>query len=192
MGSLGVRVGSVRGRLHATSQRVRFQGAERTAREVAARMLKRLVGPALILAYAAVSVATFVVVRQSASSLDTVLLDVLFATLPILLASVTWRLVWPRWKLLAKPLLHPCIYALLSVWMGHWSILVAWLHQGVLGLGGHIWFSRKHGFRWYSAEDPDRYVALSKQAAAPRWSESIAVSHPGGNARGLLRALRAP
>jgi hypothetical protein len=92
-----------------------------------------------------------------------VLLDVVLATLPMAaLAAVTWRLVWPRWKLIAKLLVHPCIYALLSLYIGHWSVLIAWVHQGLLGLGGHIWFSRKHGFTWYAVEDPERYVQLSK------------------------------
>jgi hypothetical protein len=40
---------------------------------------------------------------------------------------------------------------------------VAWIHQGI-GLAGHVWFSRKHGFTWYAVEDPERYVALSKAA----------------------------
>ena len=126
---------------------------------------KRLVGPAVLLAYATVPVAAFVVVQRSAPSLATLRFDVLLSTIPmVLLAAFTWRLVWPKWKLVAKLLLHPCIYAILSVWIGHWSIAVAWVHQGVLGLGGHIWFSKAHGFKWYAVEDPDRYVALSKQA----------------------------
>ena len=92
-----------------------------------------------------------------------IVLDVLLASIPLLaVAAVTWRLVWPRWKLVAKLLLHPCFYALLALYIGHWSVLVAWLHQGVLGLGGHIWFSRKHGFTWYAVEDPERYVQMSK------------------------------
>jgi hypothetical protein len=70
--------------------------------------------------------------------------------------------VWPRWKLYGKLLLHPCIYALLSLAVGHWSIVIAWLHQG-LGLGGHMWFSRRHGFKWYAVEDPERYLRLSKE-----------------------------
>lgn len=96
--------------------------------------------------------------------MNSVALDVILATIPMVaLASVTWRLVWPRWKLVAKIILHPLIYAGLSLLIGHWSVLVAWLHQGVLGLGGHIWFSRKHRFTWYAVEDPARYVELSKQ-----------------------------
>jgi hypothetical protein len=90
--------------------------------------------------------------------------DVVLATIPmVLLAAVTWRLVWPRWKLVAKLLLHPLMYAILSLYVGHWSVLVAWVHQGLLGLGGHIWFSRKHGFTWYAVEDPQRYVQQSKE-----------------------------
>jgi hypothetical protein len=96
--------------------------------------------------------------------MNPVLLDVLLATIPmIVVTAVTWRLVWPKWKLVAKLLLHPCIYAALSLYIGHWSVLVAWLHQGLFGLGGHIWFSRKHGFTWYAVEDPERYVRLSKE-----------------------------
>lgn len=91
------------------------------------------------------------------------ILYVILATLPVvLLASVTWRLVWPRWKLVAKLVLHPCIYAVLAYFLGVWSVVIAWVHQGI-GLAGHIWFSRKHGFTWYSVEDPDRYVRLSKE-----------------------------
>lgn len=89
--------------------------------------------------------------------------DVLAASVPMLaLAAVTWRLVWPRWKLVVKLLVHPLVYAGLSLLIGHWSVLVAWVHQGVLGLGGHIWFCRRHGFTWYAVEDPERYVRLSK------------------------------
>lgn len=84
--------------------------------------------------------------------MDRVLLDVLLATIPmLLLASVTWRLVWPRWKLIVQLLLHPIIYVILAVFIAHWSVLIAWVHQGLFGLGMHIWFSRRHGFtcmRW--------------------------------------------
>jgi hypothetical protein len=94
-----------------------------------------------------------------------VLLDTLLATVPVIaLAAVTWRVTWPKWKLVIKLLLHPCIYALLAVYIGHWSVLVAWVHQVVLGLGGHIWFCRKYGFTWYAVEDPERYIQLSKES----------------------------
>lgn len=91
-------------------------------------------------------------------------LDAALATLPALvLAGVTWRVVWPRWKLVGKLLLHPVLYFALALAIGHWSVPLAWVHQGA-GLVGHVWFSRKHGFTWYAVEDPARYVALSKAA----------------------------
>jgi len=97
--------------------------------------------------------------------MNRIALDVLLASIPMVaLAAVTWRVVWPRWKLLGKLVFHPLLYAVLSYYLGHWSIAIAWVHQGVLGLGGHIWFSRKHGFTWYRIEDPARYVELSKLA----------------------------
>jgi len=95
---------------------------------------------------------------------STVVVDVAIASIPLLvLGSITWRLVWPRWKLYGKLLGHPAAYALLSLWLGHWSIVLAWLHQGI-GLAGHIWFCRRHGFTWYAVEDPKRYVSLMKHA----------------------------
>ncbi len=94
------------------------------------------------------------------------LVDVLLATLPaLLLALATWRVTWPKWKLVLKLLIHPVLYLALSLLIGHWSVLIAWLHQG-LGLAGHIWFSRKHGFTWYAVEDPQRFVDLSRSMVA--------------------------
>ena len=90
-------------------------------------------------------------------------LDLLLSALPfVVLAVVTWRLVWPRWKLGGKAVAYFAGVALLSWFVGHWSVLLAWAHQ-LLGLAFHIGFSRRHGFTWYAVEDPDRYVALSKQ-----------------------------
>lgn len=95
-----------------------------------------------------------------------VLLDVLLATIPAwLLATVTWRLIWPRWKRWGKLAVHPIVYLGLAFLIGHWSVPVAWIHQGI-GLAGHVWFCKKHGFTWYAVEDPERYVALSKAAVA--------------------------
>jgi hypothetical protein len=127
-------------------------------------MMAKLMGVITLVFYTAIPVAAYFLVRAGSREPRLVAIDVALATIPmLLLAAFTWRLVWPRWKLVAKLLLQPCIYAILSVYVGHWSVLIAWVHQGVLGLGGHIWFSRKHGFTWYAVEDPERYVALSKQ-----------------------------
>ena len=62
---------------------------------------------------------------------------------------------------MGKAVFYFGVVALLSAVIGHWSVLVGWLHQ-LLGLAFHIHFSRKHGFSWWAVEDPERYVALSK------------------------------
>lgn len=69
--------------------------------------------------------------------MNRILVDVALATIPMVaLAALTWRLVWPKWKLVVKLLLHPCIYAILSFYIGHWSVAVAWVHQGSSGWAG--------------------------------------------------------
>lgn len=91
-----------------------------------------------------------------------VALDIALASLLFLAnASYSWRLVWPRWKLFGRALSYLGAVAVLSLVVGHWSLLLALLHQG-LGLAFHLWFCRRHGFTWYAVEDPERYVALSK------------------------------
>ena len=93
-----------------------------------------------------------------------VLLDLALAAPPFVAGlALPWRLIWPRWKLPGKAVAYFGAVAVLSVFIGHWSVLLAWLHQGV-GIGFHVWFCRRHGFRWYAVEDPERYVALSRQA----------------------------
>jgi len=120
----------------------------------------------LILAgYATLPLLAAVLTARTARSAEDLVIDVALSAVPmLLLTAIGWRLVWPRWKLFGKLLIHPSIYLILSILLGHWTILLAWLHQGVLGLGGHIWFSRKHGFTWYAVEDPERYIELSKAA----------------------------
>lgn len=88
--------------------------------------------------------------------------DLLVAAVPFgVLLVGSWRLVWPRWKLVGKGVAYFSLVAVGATWLGHWVLPLAWLHQGV-GLAGHVWFSRRHGFTWYAVEDPERYVALSK------------------------------
>jgi len=94
----------------------------------------------------------------------------LLASAPALLLSlVTWRLIWPRWKRVTKLLVHPCVYAALAFVIGPWSVPIAWVHQGI-GLAGHVWFSKRHGFTWYAVEDPGRYISLSK-ASVEQWAQ---------------------
>lgn len=90
-------------------------------------------------------------------------LDLTLAALPHALGLLcTWRLIWPRWKVIGKSIAYFGVVAWLSSMIGHWSLVPAYAHQGV-GLALHLWFCRRHGFTWYAVEDPQRYVALSKQ-----------------------------
>ena len=96
--------------------------------------------------------------------MNDVLFDVGLALPPFVVGIVlTWRVIWPHWKVYGKGVAYVVGVALFSLWLGHWSILIGWAHQ-MMGLGFHLWFCKRHGFTWYSIEDPDRYVALSKQS----------------------------
>lgn len=96
----------------------------------------RIVFAATLLGYALVPVAALLLLRSTDRELSLILRDAGIATIPMIaLALITWRLVWPRWKLVAKVVVHPFLYAILSIFLGAWSILIAWIHQGVLGLG---------------------------------------------------------
>lgn len=113
--------------------------------------------------YVSLPLITAFLVTQTDRSIDSLIFDVAISSVPlVLLAIISWRLVWPRWKLFGKLLIHPCIYLILSLYIHHWTILLAWLHQGS-GLVGHIWFCRRHGFTWYAVEDPERYIEVQKQ-----------------------------
>jgi hypothetical protein len=93
-----------------------------------------------------------------------VLSHVLLALPPLLVGlALSHRLIWPRWKLPGKVVFYVLGIALLSLWIGPWSVAIGWLHQ-LTGIFFHIRFSRRHGFTWYAVEDPERYVALSREA----------------------------
>jgi hypothetical protein len=92
-----------------------------------------------------------------------VFLDLSVAAVPFAVGmAVTWRLVWPKWKVLGKAAAYFTGVGVLSLWIGHWSLPLAFAHQG-LGLAVHVWFCRRHGITWYAVEDPERYVRLSKE-----------------------------
>ena len=94
--------------------------------------------------------------------MNPVVVDLLLAGPPFLAGLLlTRKLIWPRWKVWGKTAFYFGAVAVLSLLIGHWSVVLAWLHQGV-GFAGHVWFSRKHGFTWWAVKDPERYVALSK------------------------------
>lgn len=91
-------------------------------------------------------------------------IDTFLALPPLLLGLIlTWRVIWPKWKVAGKVVAYVAGVFVLSLFIGHWSILVGWLHQ-LIGFGFHIWFCSRHGFTWYAVENPDLYVQLSKQS----------------------------
>lgn len=103
---------------------------------------------------------------------DDLLLHLALASIPLVAGfAMTWRLVWPRWKLVGKVLAYWTGVAVLSHFVGWWSVVLGWLHQG-LGIAFHIRFCRIHGFTWYAVEDPERYVALSKESVGLGSTES--------------------
>jgi hypothetical protein len=82
-----------------------------------------------------------------------ILLDITLASPRLLFGlAVTWRVIWPRWKVVGKVAFHTVTGASSSAG----SIKAP-------GLAFHVWFCRKHGFTWYAVEDPERYVARSKE-----------------------------
>ncbi len=94
--------------------------------------------------------------------MSSLVVDLAVAAVPFaVMMAITWRLVWPRWKLPGKFVFYFAAVAGLSWALGHWSLAFAFAHQTV-GLTFHIWFCRKHGFTWYAVEDPARYRRLSK------------------------------
>ena len=89
--------------------------------------------------------------------------DLTVASVPFAVGMfATWNLIWPKWKVVGKTAAYFAGVGALSWLIGHWSVLLAFAHQG-LGLAVHVWFCRKHGFTWYAVEDPARYVQLSKE-----------------------------
>ena len=105
--------------------------------------------------------------------MSTILLDVVLGLPPFVVGiALTWEVIWPRWKVYGKGAFYVAAVAILSVLLGHWSILIGWLHQSI-GLVFHVWFCKRHGFTWYAVEDPERYVALTRgwvagKEASPR------------------------
>jgi hypothetical protein len=100
--------------------------------------------------------------------MSAVLFDVALALPPFVVGLVlTWRVIWPRWKVYGKSVAYVVGVAVLSFFLGHWSVVLGWAHQA-MGLAFHLWFCRRNGFTWYSVEDPDRYIALSKAWAGAK------------------------
>lgn len=88
------------------------------------------------------------------------------------LALVIWlagyalfgRFITPRWKVGGKLIFYLAVSAALTAWVGGWALIWIVGHQG-LGIGGHIWWCRKHGINWITCQPRDQYLALRPWAA---------------------------
>ena len=74
------------------------------------------------------------------------------------------RFIVPRWKVGGKLVFYLAVTALLSAWVGHWSLIWVIGHPA-LGISGHVWWCRTHEISWLTCEPRDRYLALRPWAA---------------------------
>lgn len=77
--------------------------------------------------------------------------------LSALFVPITWNLIWPRWKRYGKLLFSVVVSVLLAAMVGWWSLIFILGHP-LMGLVGHLWWCRSHGFDWKSV-DPEQYRA---------------------------------
>lgn len=78
---------------------------------------------------------------------------------------LTWRLIWPAYKRVGKPVFYLGATAGLTLWWGWWALAFVVGHP-LLGWIGHHRFCRRHGMNPWRVRDPERYIALQKQAIA--------------------------
>ena len=78
--------------------------------------------------------------------------------------AVFGRFIAPRWKIWGKLIFYLGVAALLSAWLGHWSLIWIVGHQ-LLGIGGHMWWCRQHGISWLTCTPREKYVELRPWAA---------------------------
>ncbi len=78
---------------------------------------------------------------------------------------LTWRLIWPAYKRVGKPVFYLGATAALTLWWGGWAMVFVVGHP-LLGWLGHHRFCRTHGMNPWRVRDPERYIALQKQTIA--------------------------
>lgn len=100
------------------------------------------------------------------------------AVLETLGLALTWRLIWPRWKRLGKPLFYLAVTAALTAWLGAWALLFVIGHP-LLGWRMHTRFCRRHGMNPWRVDDPARYIELSKEAIQ-RLARDRSATDPSG------------
>ena len=81
------------------------------------------------------------------------------AVLQIVLFAIFGRFIAPRWKVAGKLVFFFLVAGLLSWTVGHWSLIWIVGHP-LLGVGGHIWWCRKHGIDWLTCQPRDTYLEL--------------------------------
>jgi len=91
------------------------------------------------------------------------------------------RFITPRWKVGGKLAFYLAITALLSHFVGHWSLVWVVGHPAG-GIAGHIWWCRTHTIHPITCEPRDRYLALRPWAQPVRSSTTDRDAHRGLNA----------
>ncbi len=87
---------------------------------------------------------------------------VICAVVQLVAAVLVGRLAYPRWKLVGRPVFALGVTALLSSWVGHWSLLYA-VGQPVLGISLHAAWCMTHGL------DPWRVDRETLMKAQMEW-----------------------
>ena len=107
------------------------------------------------------------------SSIDASVVIDLGLALAIWLAgfAVFGRFIAPRWKVGGKFIIYMAVSAVLSAWIGHWSLIWIVGHQ-LLGVAGHVWWCRGHGINWLTCQPRVRYLELRPWAAADGFGSS--------------------
>ena len=67
--------------------------------------------------------------------------------------------LFPKWRRLRKITVIMVTTALLSLLVGHWSLLFIGA-MALVGSGYHWWWCRKHGIDPFTAEPRDKFEAL--------------------------------
>ena len=104
--------------------------------------------------------------------MDSVLLINLAVALAIWLAgfALFGRFIAPRWKVVGKLLFFLLVTGLLTAWLGYWALVWAVGHPA-LGVGGHVWWCRKHGIDWLRCQPRERYLELRPWAQGDGFGE---------------------
>lgn len=74
------------------------------------------------------------------------------------------RFIAPRWKVIGKLTFFLVVALVLSVVVGHWSLVWIVGHP-LLGIVGHAWWCRHNGIDWLTCQPRHKYLALRPWAS---------------------------